>query len=208
MATWIQQAGETLQCVCNVKILGRKLQCRVAGRRESWGLRDITSGGNKAEEVVPAVFQETGNTTVMNLPAAWIPLVYIEGWQTAGQLDINRSISLLQLLSEQEWPQGTMINASVKCYTNQMVKMEEEGKVLSLSLFFSTRSKHRTAWTHTHTMILHICATLSVFIFNKHPTHSQVLHSSTAIIYNEGRPSKHKNSSIKAQLYKRKGFTT
>ncbi len=50
------------------------------------------------------------------------------------RMDINRSISLFQLLSEQEWPRGTMINASVKCYKNQMVEMEEEGKVLSLPL--------------------------------------------------------------------------
>ncbi|KAF0041462.1 hypothetical protein F2P81_007360 [Scophthalmus maximus] len=35
-------------------------------------------------------------------------------------MDIDRSISLFQLLSEHEWPQGAVINASVKCCTKQM----------------------------------------------------------------------------------------
>lgn len=45
------------------------------------------------------------------------------GWQTHGQMDINKSSALPQLLPELWWPRGAMINASVKTLCkNQMVR--------------------------------------------------------------------------------------
>lgn len=59
--TWKKIAVQS----CWVRVTLRKLRSE----------RHYTSRGNKAEEA-PAVFQETGNTTVMNLPAAWIQLAH------------------------------------------------------------------------------------------------------------------------------------